>query len=200
MKKILFILGFVLLLPVAVLSSIGVGVGTGKIYVQEKLKPGIIYDLPSFAVLNTGDEQADYEVAVEFNETQPELKPEREWFAFEPKEFTLSPGQAKEVKITLNLPIKNLKPGDYFAYLEARPSQKAESGQTRIGIAAASKLYFTVAPSNLFAGIYYRIISLFKLLSPWSYIVPSLVLFVAMILILRKYVSFSIGINVKRNE
>ena len=55
-----------------VIAWIGVGVGTGKIQVTEKLKPGQIYILPSISVLNTGDEKGNYKVSIAYHEKQPE--------------------------------------------------------------------------------------------------------------------------------
>ena len=89
------------------------------------------------------------------------------------------------------------EPGDYFAFLQGRPLQKTETGMTSIGVAAATKLYFTVAPANIFVGIYYRIASLATLYSPWSYIVSAIVIAALLIAILRRFISFNIGIRKK---
>ncbi len=171
-----FLLGLalsVLILPVFAFARLGVGVGVGKIQVEKPLKAGIIYDLPSLPVLNTGDEPSDYGVSIEYHEKQEEnpemgLRPAKEWFSFEPANFHLEPGQSQQVKMKLALPIKGVKPGKYFVYLEAHPIRKAETGATQVGIAAAAKLYFTVAPSNIFQGIYYRFLSLYLRYHPWD--------------------------------
>lgn len=167
MKKIFFIAIFLsLVLPTSVFAKIGVGVGTGKIIVNEKLKPGIIYQLPPLTVLNTGDEPSDYEVSISHLEKQPQLIPQKEWFIFSPQKFHLDPGKVQVVNVKLNLPIA-VAPGDYFAYLEGQPVIKAKAGETTIGIAAAAKLYFTIIPANIFAGIYYKIVSFWQVYSPW---------------------------------
>jgi hypothetical protein len=204
MKKFSFlILELVFFLPVLVLARIGVGVGTGKIVVDQPLKPGLIYTLPSLMVLNTGDEPGEYGVSIEYHEgqeTNPEmgLKPAKEWLSFEPKKFHLEPGQAQQVQIKLSLPVKGVKPGQYFAYLEGHPVKKDVVGQTTIGVAAAAKLYFRVAPANFFAGIYYRITSLFALYSPWSYVVLAIVVAAILIALFRRFFSFNIGISFKK--
>lgn len=168
MKKIIFLLALVFLLAPSLASArLGVGVGTGKIVVEDELKPGTIYTLPSLTVLNTGDEEADYEAAITYHQDQPELEPPEEWFSFSPQKFFLEPGQAQEVKIKLNLPVR-AQPGEYFAYLEGHPLKKAEKGQTSIGVAAAAKLYFTVVPANLVLGVYYRALSFWQTYSPWT--------------------------------
>jgi P pilus assembly chaperone PapD len=168
------------LIPVIALARVGVGVGIGKIQVDKPLKAGLIYNLPSLPVLNTGDEPSQYEVSIEYHENVPELRPAREWFKFEPQSFYLEPGQTQSVRVTLTIPLKT-KPGNYFAYLEGHPIKKAEKGTTSVGIAAAAKLYFTVKPSNIFEGIYYRFISLYSQYHPWDTIIL-VVIFVVLVI------------------
>lgn len=201
MKKVFFLsfLFSFLLFPGLAFAKIGVGVGTGKIVVEDKLRPGMIYELPSLTVFNTGDEEANYEAAVTYHEKQKELRPGESWFEFSPKEFYLKPGEAQEVKIKLNLPLK-VQPGDYFAYLEGHPLKKAEGGQTTIGVAAAAKLYFTVLPANLVLGIYYKAVSFWRLNQPWT---NRLTVLVALIIIywgLKKYLGFQISFGQKRKD
>ena len=189
MKKDLVLISglcLLLLLPMLALAKIGVGVGTGKITVDQPLKPGLIYTLPSLSVVNTGDEPGEYGVSIEYHEGQEQradmgLRPNKEWFKFEPESFYLEPGQSQPVQIKLSLPIKGVKPGKYFAYLEGHPVKKNVGGQTSIGVAAAAKLYFTVAPANIFQGIYYRFISLYSRYHPWDTIILALI-FAALVL------------------
>ena len=160
---ILLTVCFFLFLPVVIFARIGVGVSVGKIKIDEVLKPGAFYDLPLVPVLNTGDEPANYELSIEYHEGQesnPEmgLRPDKKWFIFKPGSFRLKPGEVQNIRITLNLPVKKTEPGHYFAYLEAHPTQKIKSGQTKIGIAAATKLYFTVAPANTWQAILYKML------------------------------------------
>jgi len=183
--SLLLVSCLVLLLPIVVFGRIGVGIGTGKIQVDEPFKAGGIYDLPVLPVLNTGDEPGEYGVSIEYHEgqeTNPEmgLRPAAEWFGFEPSEFYLESGKVQIVKITLTLPAKT-QPGDYFCYLEGHPVKKSVSGQTSIGVAAAAKLYFTVSPANIFQGIYYRFISLYRRYHPWDTIIL-VIIFVGLIL------------------
>ena len=183
--SLLLVSCIVLLLPIAVFGRIGVGVGTGKIQIDEPLKAGGIYDLPVLPVLNTGDEPGQYEVSIEYHEGVPEIRPAREWFHFEPQSFHLEPGKVQIVKITLTIPTKT-QPGDYFCYLEGHPIKKSVAGQTSIGVAAAAKLYFTVAPANIFQGIYYRFISLYSRYHPYDTIVLAIIFAAVLILIFRK--------------
>jgi len=182
----------ILLFPPKVWSKIGVGVTTGKITVEEKLRPGIIYQLPPLTIVNTGDEEGDYEPAVSYHQDQKELRPAEGWFEFSPKKFHLKPGEAQKVEIKLNLPIKT-EPGEYFAYLEGHPVAKSESGQTTIGVAAAAKLYFTVLPANPVLGVYYKAASIWKLNQPWSSRVAVAISLLVIYLAMRKYLGFQIS-------
>lgn len=165
-----------LILASSIFGKIGVGVGTGKIEVDEPLKPGSIYTLPPLTVFNTGDESSEFGVAIEYRENIPELSPGKEWFNFEPSQFYLEAGQSRQVQIKLLLPVSGVKPGDYFAYLQAHPIRRTEAGQATIGVAAATKLYFTIVPANVFQGIYYRFISLYSRYHPWNTIVLAIIL------------------------
>jgi len=199
MKKLIVPLAVIitaLILPFAAFGSIGVGVGTGKIQVDEPLKPGLVYTLPSLTVVNTGDEPGEYTVFVEYSGKQPEMKPNKEWFNFEPLEFHLEPGQSRVVQIKLTLPVKT-NPGDYFAYLEVHPIVKAGPGTT-IGVAAAAKLYFTVAPANIWQGIYYRVVSFWTMYSPWTWVVLALIIGAVFITLFRKFFKLHIGIKINK--
>ena len=196
MKKIIFLtlaISF-FIFPAYVLGRIGVGVATGKIIVNDKLKPGIIYNLPPLTVLNTGDVPSDYEVKITYFEKQPQLKPSNDWFIFTPQKFHLDPGKVQVVNIKLNLPII-VKPGDYFGFLEAHPIQKNTTGKTTIGIAAAAKLYFTIVPSNILYGMYYKIISFWEVYAPWPQRVTTFIIIISTILIARKFFNIQIGLK-----
>jgi len=198
MKKILIGLFLLILLSPHIASArIGVGVGTGKIYVEDVLKAGMSYNLPSLTVLNTGDEPSNYTVGLAYHRDQPEMAPPKEWFSFSPEEFYLEPGEARTVEIKLNLPLKT-RYGDFFAYLEGKPTKKAQSGSTSIGVAAAAKLYFTIAPSNFLEPIYYKTIAIWTAWMPWTNIFAAL-LFTGIALILFKRF-FKIQINIKGKD
>jgi hypothetical protein len=153
--KLLFLIAILIVFtfPVQkVLAGIGVGVGLGKIMINKPLSAGGIYKLPLLPVFNTGDQSATYRVFVTYLSGQKELQPDSSWFSFDPKQFTLSPRSVQNVTVTLTLPISS-KQGTYFAYLEAQP-QIAAIGST-VGVAAATKLQFQVANTNMFwAGNY----------------------------------------------
>lgn len=187
---------FLLILPalLPVQARLGVGVTTGKIEVDERLMSGTIYKLPTFVVVNTGDEASQYEVSIAHRDNQDELVPELEWFSFEPQSFYLEPGETQAIDVELSLPIETI-PGDYFCFIEGHPVLDEEGGGAQIGISAATKLYFTIAPSNLFEGIYYRVISLWIKYLPWTNIGAAVVVSIILILILRKFIKIDVKLN-----
>ena len=177
------------------LAKIGVGVNTGKIQVDEELKAGMIHKLPPITVINTGDEPAEYEASVTYHQDQPELRPQQNWFIFTPQKFYLEPGKGQLVEIKINLPLR-IEPGNYFAYLEGHPIATVKKGTTTLGVAAAAKLYFTVVSANIFYGIYYRIVSFFKVYAPWPQRVVAAILIVGLLVLFKKF--FNIQINLKK--
>ncbi len=183
-----------LFIPKLVSARIGVGIGSGKIKVETKLKPGIMYELPPLTVINTGDEASDYEVSVTYHQNQPEMAPAEEWFKFSPRRFNLEPGEAQVVAIRVDLPIKTI-PGNYFAYLEGHPIKSSQAGATTIGVAAAAKLYFTVLPANFITGVYYRAVSLWKMYQPWTNIIAAILSFFLIVFIFTRFFKINISLN-----
>ena len=165
-------------------ARLGVGVGTGELSVDERLTPGGIYNLPPISVFNTGDEPADYRMSVTFHEDQPQQRLETQWIRFNPAEFHLEAGGAQTVEIELHLPLR-MPPGDYFAYLEAGPLQEVESGESKIALAAATKLYFSVDAANLWWALYYKAIALWRQYAPWTYIGLGVLSLMAVIIFMR---------------
>lgn len=194
-KTIILFLIITLFVPMMALAGIGVGVNLGKIEINAPLKPGGIYNFPSIGVLNTGDIASRYELAVTYHQDQPQLRPKQEWFSFSPVSFNLEAGASQNVAIKLTVPIR-VKPGDYFAYLEAHPIVIAGPGTT-IGVAAATKAYFTIAPANIWQAIYYKIASFLVIYAPWTYIILLIILGALIIVILRKFFAFQINISKK---
>lgn len=174
MQKILLTLLILvaLLFPQTAVAKIGVGVGLGKIQIDEELSPGGIYKLPTLPVLNTGDESLDYEVEVTYLSDQSEFQPRAEWFTFTPQRFPLSAGGSQNVEVNLILPV-DARTGNYFAFLEAHPVAKGEG--VTIGVAAATKLNFTVKPSGVLGAAIERLRSLLENNAPASYIIIAVV-------------------------
>lgn len=197
----LFLIVVILLLTVISLpiktraETIGVGVGTGRIVLDDPVKPSLEYELPSIAVFNNGDVESDYEMTVQYNETQPEQKPPSGWVNFSPSTFKLGPGDVQQIVITLHPPYDAM-PGDYFAYLEARPVKKDESGSTAIAVAAATKFSFKVIPANFLMRIYYAVLAFWITYKLIIIPVVAALIIVIIVLLAKKYLK----VEVKRKK
>lgn len=146
----------------------GVGVNLGSISVDDLLSPGGGYELPAIGVINTGAEVANYALNVTHTADQLEQRPEAAWFSFDPAVFPLAPGQAETVNIRLSLP-SNVPPGEYYAHLEARPIQ---SGDDSIGVAAATRISFTVEESSWLNAQRRQLNRWLDDYGPWTYAAP----------------------------
>ena len=198
MKKFGVLIVFIFLIsPWLVFAGIGVGIGTGEINISAPLKAGGIYELPPLVIFNTGSDAGEYSIGVQYHKEQKQIRPEREWFHFNPPNFYLEPGQAQKVEVQLILPLKT-EPGDYFAYLEGQASPKENiGGGVSVGVAAASKLYFTVTPANIWQAIYYRLSSLWKKYSTWSLVISILVAGAVIIVLFRTFFRRFFKLNIK---
>ena len=187
---LLIIVGLIGITPV--FSAIGVGVGTGQIAIDETLRPGVTYNLPEVLVYNTGDVASEYAMSIEYSDREDKLKPDKDWFTFEPQVFSLEPGDSKSVQVKMTLPITDVSPGDYFAFITAQPVVEVEEGVTSVGVAAGTKLYFTIEAANVLQAIYFKTASLFLSYHPWSTIALSLVVIAVLVRILKKKFRFQI--------
>lgn len=181
-----------------VLAKVGVGMGAGEIRVTEDIKPGGIYSLPSLRVFNTGDETATYGMNVAYHQDNPQIRPAKSWFTFEPPTFTLEAGQSQEVFITMTVPV-NAEPGDYFSFLESGPIQTQTEG-TSVGVAVATKLFFTIVPANFYQAVVYRVTAFMHSYAPWTWVGFGVVLLGGLVFTLRRFFSFSISLKKKEGS
>lgn len=196
--KTLAVAGLLLSLSVSLVAAkIGVGVGLGKIQVDEALSPGVIYNLPSLPVLNTGDEDMEYEVEVTYLSEQEEIKPEAGWFSFSPQRFPLTAGSSQVVDVVLTLPLDS-RPGDYFAFLEAHPVTGGEG--VTIGVAAATKLNFTVAPKGVLGAAVERIRSLIEANRPLVNGMAIVVGAVVIVFLGRRYLNVKVELKTRSKD
>jgi hypothetical protein len=185
---------FLLCLPAAdIQAQSGVGIMPGTIRVDEPLLPGGRYNLPSLQVLNTGNESSNYGVELAYMAEQEELQPPAEFIILSPTSFHLEPGANQLVSLSLDIPVR-AKPGDYLAYVEAHPVATGEGGGMQIGVAAATKLYFTVKPANVFVAITNSIANFFTRTAPASYIALGVIVLGLLIFFLRRRIRIDIRI------
>lgn len=181
-----------------VFGKVGVGMGAGEIRVTEDIKPGGIYSLPDLRVFNTGDETTTYGMNVAYHQDNPQLRPQKSWFTFEPPTFTLEPGESQLVQVAMFAPVKT-DPGEYFAFLESGPVATNGAG-TSVGVAVATKLYFTVVHANLWQAILYRTTSFFVTYAPWSWIGLGTLIVSMLAVLFGKFFSFNVSLRKKGEE
>ena len=177
------------------LAQAGVGISPGKITVDEPLFPGSYYKLPSVQVVNTGTTASQYEVVLASMAEQEKLQPTAGFISFSPESFHLEPGASQTVSLTMNIPAR-AQPGDYLAYIEAHPASLGAGG-TSVGIAVATKLYFTIKPANIVVGIAYSIACFFTSTAPVSYIVLGIRVLGVIIFFLRKVIKLEVRVGQK---
>jgi len=200
MKKTFSLLAVVLVgmlflcLPAAdIQAQSGVGIMPGIIRVDELLLPGGRYNLPSVQVVNTGSEASDYEVELAFMAEQEELQPSSDFIILSPTSFYLEAGSNQVISLSLDIPVR-AKPGDYLAYIEAHSVATGAEGGMQIGVAAATKLYFTVKPASLFVGVMNSIANFFTRTAPGSYIVLGIIVLGLAVFLLRRRIRVDITI------
>lgn len=118
------------------------GVDLAEIKVDEALRPGEVYQLPTVGVVNTGDQAGSYEAAITHVRHQTEPMPYAGWFQLEPRNFDLEPGASTRVAVSLRLPV-DAREGDYTVLIEVHPVIGGGDATAR-GDAAATKLLFSV--------------------------------------------------------
>ncbi len=181
------------LVPGAVWAQAGVGVNVGSIQVDQDLNPGGTYNLPAIGVINTGNDANDYSLRITYLADRPEMRPPEDWFSFNPPVFRLEPGDDATVGIRVHVPVA-ARAGDYFALLEAYPVPSGETG-VLISVAAATKLSFTVRPSNVFTGSLVWAYHRMNDTSPYSYIVLGLLILVILGFLSRRFIPFKIDVT-----
>ena len=192
LSLILLVVGLALV-PSAAWAQAGVGVNVGSIQVDQDLAPGGIYNLPAVGVINTGDEASDYSMRITYLADRPEMRPPEDWFSFNPPVFRLEPGEDNTVGIRVHIPVA-ARSGEYFALLEAYPVPSEQTGAI-ISVAAATKLSFTVRPSNVFTGSLVWTYHRMNDTSPYSYILLGLLILVILGFLAKRFIRFQINVT-----
>lgn len=96
------------------------------------------------------------------------------------------------------VPIK-ARPGDYFSFIESGPVANNKPG-TSVGVAVASKLFFTVVPANIWQAMGYRISAFFNNYSPWPWIGLGIIVVAVLFMLFKKFFSFNIAVRKGKNS
>jgi len=186
----------ILMLPVVISAKTGVAISPGEIAVDQPLMPGGRYNIHTVQIINNGDQYSQYEVVLARMQTQEELQIPDGYLDFSPQSFYLEPGQNQVVEVILDIPV-NAVPGDYFGLIEGHPVASSSSGMS-IGVAAATKLYFTVKTANTLQGIGFAIYHFLVRNIPWTIIVPAVIILGLLIYYLSRHVKLDIKMTKKK--
>lgn len=188
-------LGWQVLLPALARADQGVAIDLGSIAIDERLSPGGRYRLPTMSVRNVGDEAGEYEVVISYLQDEPGSRAPAKWFSMDPQRFHLEPSESRPVSLHITLPT-GAEPGDYNALIEAHPVREGEGVQ--VTAAAASRLTFTVKPSNAFSAWLLQIRRGIADYSPWSYLGFGLVLVAVAGFVARR--NLRLGVRIERRR
>jgi hypothetical protein len=136
--------GFLLLaFPAAAAASIGVGIQVGPVRLAGIAHAGQTYDLPPVYVVNTGTEPETVRLEVQRLSKGTGRDVPKSWFKPGQTDVHLDPKQSATIPVQLVVPA-GARPGPYFSDVVAHGSASIEAGQATLGVAAATKLQFTV--------------------------------------------------------
>jgi hypothetical protein len=168
----------------------GVSIDVGRIAISQDLLPGGGYRLPTFGVTNPGSERTTYRLGVSYVEGQKAKRPPEQWFRFTPARLTLAPHKTEPVNVRLELPT-SADPGDYAALIG--PQIVSEGSGAQVGAAAAARLTFPVVPSSLLEKWWLRLKRFLDDGRPWSYLLPSVAVFLLLGWQLRKRLKITVS-------
>jgi hypothetical protein len=149
----------------------GVALDLGKLEISQTLTPGGGYRLPPVGVRNPGDVRTTYRMVISSVQGQHDTSLPEAWFDFEPREFTLEPGETKRVSSRLSLPT-GADPGRYGGLLAAQIV--GDGGGAQVGAAAAARVRFEVESATLLGAWWYRVSTWFEDNAPWTWLVPAI--------------------------
>jgi len=129
--------------PAAAAASIGVGIQVGPVRLAGIAHAGQTYDLPPVYVVNTGTEPETVRLDVQRLSKGKGRDVPKAWFQPGQTDVHLDAKQSATIPVQLVVPA-DAKLGPYFSDVVAHGSASIEAGQTTLGVAAATKLQFTV--------------------------------------------------------
>lgn len=154
---------FGLCLPAGALTQ-GVSVDLGRVAIDDELRAGQRYTLPTIGVTNRGTERTSFQVVA--GPMEGVRSGPSSWFRLEPASFELAPGETQPVSVSLVLP-PDASPANYQQLISARIAPTGEEG-IGLGAAAASVVSFRVVPSSVWEGMWNSAMSFFRAGHPWS--------------------------------
>jgi len=176
------VIASILATVVTVQADQGVALDTGRVEISERLTRGGVYHLPDIGVRNPGSDESAYTMSGDVLPGQNGRKVPDDWLTFTPQQFTLPAGASQPVSVSLHI-ASDAHPGDYEGLLRAEIV--ASGPGTGVGAAAAAHLKFSVKPSNVLQEWQFRLGDFVSAHAPWSYMVPAIIVGLALFQLLR---------------
>jgi hypothetical protein len=129
--------------PQASQASVGVGVQASPVRLGSMAHRGQSYALP-LEVVNTGTEAEALSMRVERLSRGPGRAVPPSWIQFSGPAVQIAPGKAARVSLELVVPGR-AQPGDYLSDIVVSTSAAGQAGPGHLGVAAATKLEFSVS-------------------------------------------------------
>ena len=134
-------------------ASIGVGVQGAPVRLRAIAQPGGSYALPPVYVINTGTQDESISMRVQRLSHGPGRPVPASWIQFSGDGMQLAASKSAKVPLELVVPA-GAAPGKYLSDVVVVGSAAVTAGQTNLGVAAATKLEFSVgqgsAPGSAF--------------------------------------------------
>jgi hypothetical protein len=124
-------------------ASVGVGVQASPVHLGSMAHRGERYAL-SLDVVNTGTEAEAVGMRVERISRGPGRAVPPSWVQFAGPAVQIAPGKATRVSLELVVP-GQAKPGEYLSDIVVSGSAAGQAGTEHLGVAAATKLEFSVS-------------------------------------------------------
>jgi hypothetical protein len=126
-------------------AGIGVGVQVGPVRLKTVAHPGGSYQLTPVYVVNTGTQTESVRVRVERLSHGSGRPVPPSWVQVTGPAVQLSPSKAAQIPLKLDVP-GGARPGVYLSDIVVAGSAVASAGDANLGVAAATKLEFSVGP------------------------------------------------------
>ncbi len=135
--------------PAAAQASVGVGIQAGAVRLTGKAHPGGSYALPAVYVVNTGTQDESLSVRIERLSAGSARAVPVSWVHVG-SPVQLSHSQSARISLELDVP-PTARPGHYLSDVVVHGSASLSDGSAHLGVAAATKLQFTVVPGAVSA-------------------------------------------------
>ena len=139
-------------LAMAAQASVGVGVQAGPVLLASAAHPGGSYALPPVYVVNTGTQPEVVSVRIDRLSHGSGRAVPPSWIQVGPS-VHLTAHQAARISLQLIVPA-GARTGAYLSDVVAAGSGTISEGNANLGVAAATKLEFRVAPGPAGAGLW----------------------------------------------